>query len=238
MASAIGASAPKAETVGGRVLEIWPNNPSGEHKHTWLGDGRFAYAVITGKARRADLVFGSPSPRGVAGAPSTIGLLRVDLARLATQLAKSNPYAGAYLEELGKHVQAAARACSRSTRRSLACFRIRIDLMMRTYPIILGTAGHIDHGKTSLVRALTGIDTDRLKRRRAGSRSSSASRIWMWMGGAELVDNAGARALPARHGGRRGRRGRGHAGHRRRRRSCRRLANTWISVGFWASRAA
>lgn len=29
--------------------------------------------------------------------------------------------------------------------------------------IIVGTAGHIDHGKTSLVHALTGIDTDRLK---------------------------------------------------------------------------
>ena len=29
--------------------------------------------------------------------------------------------------------------------------------------IILGTAGHIDHGKTTLVKALTGIDTDRLK---------------------------------------------------------------------------
>ncbi|MGI8744336.1 MAG: selenocysteine-specific translation elongation factor [Bryobacteraceae bacterium] len=29
--------------------------------------------------------------------------------------------------------------------------------------IIAGTAGHIDHGKTALVRALTGIDTDRLK---------------------------------------------------------------------------
>ena len=29
--------------------------------------------------------------------------------------------------------------------------------------IIVGTAGHIDHGKTALVRALTGIDTDRLK---------------------------------------------------------------------------
>ena len=27
---------------------------------------------------------------------------------------------------------------------------------------ILGTAGHIDHGKTSLIRALTGVDTDRL----------------------------------------------------------------------------
>jgi selenocysteine-specific elongation factor len=28
--------------------------------------------------------------------------------------------------------------------------------------MILGTAGHIDHGKTALVRALTGVDTDRL----------------------------------------------------------------------------
>src|SRR2546421_1660581 len=28
--------------------------------------------------------------------------------------------------------------------------------------IIVGTAGHIDHGKTALVRALTGIDADRL----------------------------------------------------------------------------
>lgn len=27
---------------------------------------------------------------------------------------------------------------------------------------VLGTAGHVDHGKTSLVRALTGVDTDRL----------------------------------------------------------------------------
>ncbi|MBS1803862.1 MAG: selenocysteine-specific translation elongation factor [Acidobacteria bacterium] len=28
--------------------------------------------------------------------------------------------------------------------------------------IVIGTAGHIDHGKTALVRALTGVDTDRL----------------------------------------------------------------------------
>lgn len=33
---------------------------------------------------------------------------------------------------------------------------------MSTRHLILGTAGHIDHGKTSLVRALTGVDTDRL----------------------------------------------------------------------------
>ena len=29
--------------------------------------------------------------------------------------------------------------------------------------MIIGTAGHVDHGKTTLVKALTGVDTDRLK---------------------------------------------------------------------------
>ncbi|MCF8054748.1 MAG: selenocysteine-specific translation elongation factor [Deltaproteobacteria bacterium] len=29
--------------------------------------------------------------------------------------------------------------------------------------LVMGTAGHVDHGKTSLIKALTGIDTDRLK---------------------------------------------------------------------------
>ncbi len=28
--------------------------------------------------------------------------------------------------------------------------------------LIVGTAGHIDHGKTALVKALTGVDADRL----------------------------------------------------------------------------
>ncbi|RDK04035.1 selenocysteine-specific translation elongation factor [Paraburkholderia lacunae] len=33
--------------------------------------------------------------------------------------------------------------------------------------MIIGTAGHIDHGKTTLVHALTGVDTDRLKEEKA-----------------------------------------------------------------------
>src|SRR5262245_8927825 len=33
--------------------------------------------------------------------------------------------------------------------------------------LILGTAGHIDHGKTSLVKALTGVDCDRLPEEKA-----------------------------------------------------------------------
>src|SRR3954467_14064039 len=34
--------------------------------------------------------------------------------------------------------------------------------MTGPHDLVLGTAGHIDHGKTALVRALTGVDTDRL----------------------------------------------------------------------------
>jgi len=49
-----------------------------------------------------------------------------------------------------------------------------------TTHLILGTAGHIDHGKTALIRALTGVDTDRLpEERRRG--------ITIVLGFAELV---------------------------------------------------
>src|ERR1700755_1211995 len=33
--------------------------------------------------------------------------------------------------------------------------------------MIVGTAGHIDHGKTALVKALTGVEGDRLKEEKA-----------------------------------------------------------------------
>ena len=33
--------------------------------------------------------------------------------------------------------------------------------------MIIGTAGHVDHGKTALVKALTGVDGDRLKEEKA-----------------------------------------------------------------------
>src|SRR5262245_55418750 len=33
--------------------------------------------------------------------------------------------------------------------------------------MIIGTAGHVDHGRTALVRALTGVDTDRLQEEKA-----------------------------------------------------------------------
>jgi selenocysteine-specific elongation factor len=36
-----------------------------------------------------------------------------------------------------------------------------------TRPFIIGTAGHVDHGKTTLVRFLTGVNTDRLREEQA-----------------------------------------------------------------------
>src|SRR5579862_5148109 len=43
----------------------------------------------------------------------------------------------------------------------------RPDVSVTAAPLTLGTAGHIDHGKTSLIKALTGVDTDRLPSERA-----------------------------------------------------------------------
>lgn len=39
----------------------------------------------------------------------------------------------------------------------------RLSQELATRPVVIGTAGHVDHGKTTLVKALTGVDTDRLK---------------------------------------------------------------------------
>ena len=53
--------------------------------------------------------------------------------------------------------------------------------------MIFGTAGHVDHGKTSLVKALTGVDTDRLpEEKRRG--------ITLELGFAELALTGGLRA--------------------------------------------
>jgi selenocysteine-specific elongation factor len=40
---------------------------------------------------------------------------------------------------------------------------VATDFHASTKHFIIGTAGHVDHGKTALIRALTGTDTDRLK---------------------------------------------------------------------------
>src|SRR3989337_2474426 len=44
--------------------------------------------------------------------------------------------------------------------------------------VIIGTAGHIDHGKSSLVRALTGTNPDRLKEEQDRGTNGSSGRWW------------------------------------------------------------
>lgn len=53
--------------------------------------------------------------------------------------------------------------------------------------MIVGTAGHIDHGKTSLVRALTGIDTDRLKEEKARGISIDLGFAYIPLPGGEVL---------------------------------------------------
>jgi selenocysteine-specific elongation factor len=53
--------------------------------------------------------------------------------------------------------------------------------------MIVGTAGHIDHGKTSLVKALTGVDTDRLKEEKARGISIELGYAYQPLEGGEVL---------------------------------------------------
>ena len=64
--------------------------------------------------------------------------------------------------------------------------------------IVIGTAGHIDHGKTSLVGALTGIATDRLKEEQERGISIELGFAYMDLGSGErcgIIDVPGMNAL-------------------------------------------
>ena len=90
--------------------------------------------------------------------------------------------------------------------------------------VVIGTAGHIDHGKTTLLRALTGIDADRLpEEQRRGMTIDVGYAHLALPDGTELdfVDVPGPRPAGRQHA-RRGRRDRcGDARRRRRRRAAR-----------------
>src|SRR5687767_12389938 len=53
--------------------------------------------------------------------------------------------------------------------------------------MIVATAGHIDHGKTLLVRTLTGVDTDRLPEEKARGISIDLGFAYLPLPGGELI---------------------------------------------------
>ena len=53
--------------------------------------------------------------------------------------------------------------------------------------VIIGTAGHIDHGKTTLIKALTGRDTDRLKEEKARGITIDLGFTWLDLTDGERV---------------------------------------------------
>ena len=117
------------------------------------------------------------------------------------------------------HVRTLTKTRRRNRRGRRAC-RPR-ELTWPTTPLTLGTAGHIDHGKTVLVGALTGQSTRIASPRSASaaSRSSSASLRWSSRRPrAERRRRPGPRAVRADDGRRRDRGGPLPARRRRRRR--------------------
>ena len=57
-----------------------------------------------------------------------------------------------------------------------------MDAAIKELSFVIGTAGHIDHGKTSLVKALTGMDTDRLKEEKSRGVSIDLGFAYMDLG--------------------------------------------------------
>ncbi len=55
------------------------------------------------------------------------------------------------------------RLCNYADPAAVSLLGKRTSILSSMKSVIVGTAGHIDHGKTALVKALTGIDADRLE---------------------------------------------------------------------------
>ncbi len=53
---------------------------------------------------------------------------------------------------------------------------------------VIGTAGHVDHGKSTLVEALTGIDPDRLAEEKAREMTIDLGFAWLSLGDGELAE--------------------------------------------------
>jgi selenocysteine-specific elongation factor len=63
----------------------------------------------------------------------------------------------------------------------------QIATMPPMRPFVIGTAGHVDHGKSTLVKALTGIDPDRLAEEKARAMTIDLGFAWLTLPGGQSV---------------------------------------------------
>src|SRR5687767_1604887 len=63
----------------------------------------------------------------------------------------------------------------------------QIATMPPMRPFVIGTAGHVDHGKSTLVKALTGIDPDRLKEEQQRAMTIDLGFAWLTLPSGEPV---------------------------------------------------
>ncbi|WP_420627878.1 selenocysteine-specific translation elongation factor [Candidatus Leptofilum sp.] len=61
---------------------------------------------------------------------------------------------------------------------------------------VIGTAGHVDHGKSTLVQALTGIDPDRLAEEKAREMTIDLGFAWLQLGDGETQAEVGVVDVP------------------------------------------
>src|ERR671934_28721 len=71
---------------------------------------------------------------------------------------------------------------ARAGRRAAAVLALRARLMR-----VVATAGHVDHGKSTLIRALTGIDPDRLQEERERGMTIDLGFAWLRLPGGEEI---------------------------------------------------
>ena len=153
-------------------------------------------------------------------AEATGGAVEETVARVgggALPLAELPSFACAVEEELAAALRAARAAGDRGRPRRPHAARLPHAHRRRggrgrgggsRMPLTVGTAGHIDHGKTWLVRALTGKDTDRLPEERERGISIDLGYAPLDLPDGRrlsLIDVPGPRALRPQHGRRRDR---------------------------------
>ena len=61
---------------------------------------------------------------------------------------------------------------------------------------VIGTAGHVDHGKSTLVEALTGIDPDRLREEKEREMTIDLGFAWLHLGEGEELEEVGVVDVP------------------------------------------